>query len=76
MSIAEDQTRALNLQVIESRKNAAVEHMLALNRERLISETCRDPRVITFKERRTAIAMQPRMWKPSVDQALPKKRFK
>jgi len=50
--------------------------MAVLNRERLVSEACCDPRVIAFKLRRVAIAMQTRYWKPSIDQVLPKKRHK
>lgn len=76
MSIAEDQMRALNLQAKESYKNAAVEHMVAMNRERLASEACYDPRVIAFKARRQVIAGQTRWWKPSVEAVIPKKRFK
>jgi hypothetical protein len=76
MSDVEDATRALNAQVVEGRKDVATEHMAALNRERLASEACYDPRIIAFKARRQVIAGQIRWWKPSVDQALPKKRFK
>ena len=75
MSDVEDATRALNAQVVEGRKDVATEHMAALNRERLASEACYDPRIIAFKARRVAIAMQTRWWKQPVEQILPKKRF-
>jgi hypothetical protein len=76
VSLVEEQTLALNLRAAQDSKNAAIEHMAVLNRERLVSEACCDPRVIAFKLRRVAIAMQTRYWKPSIDQVLPKKRHK
>lgn len=72
MSAIEDATRALNLQAAENSKNAAIEHMAALVREQQYADSCYDPRVVAFKERRREQAGQLRWWKPS--NALPKKR--
>jgi hypothetical protein len=60
VSLIEEATRALNLRAAEESKNAALEHMVAMNRERIASEACYDPRVIAFKERRKELALQPR----------------
>jgi hypothetical protein len=76
MSLVEDAIREANAKVKSELKGIEQEHMIAMNRERITSESYYDPRVVKFKERRREIAGQVRRWKPSIAQALPKKRLK
>jgi len=76
VSILEDQARAANAAAKEDNRLAEMDHRIEMAKVRLSQNLPKDPLVEEFKKRRTAIAMQPRMWKPSVDQALPKKRHK
>jgi hypothetical protein len=74
MSLVEDENRARNLQALEDRKDTETEHLVEMNRARLASEACYDPRLIAFKQRRLEQAAQIRWWKPSLTPTLPKKR--
>ena len=74
MSIAEDQMRAANAAAREDNRLAEMDHRIEMAKIRLSQGVPKDIRVEDFKKRRIAIAMQPRLWKPSVDQVLPKKR--
>jgi hypothetical protein len=75
MSILEDQVYAANAAAKAESHNADLEHRVEMARKSLTDASIYDPRIITFKQRRVAIAMQTRWWKPSIEQALPKKRF-
>lgn len=74
MSLVEDQMRATNDAAKESNLLADAEHLLERARQSLTEASYYDPRVVGFKERRRAQAMQERWWKPSIVQVPPKKR--
>ena len=74
MSILEDQVYAANAAAKAECHNADLEHRLEVARKSLADASIYDPRVIAFKERRKAHAMQTRYWKPSTETVVPKKR--
>ena len=76
MSFLEDQVYAANAAAKAECHNADLEHRLEVARKSLADASIYDPRVIAFKLRRVAIAMQIRWWKPSIEPVTPKKRHK
>jgi len=75
VSTVEDQTRAANAACKEDNRLAEMDHRIEMAKVRLSQNLSKGPFVEEFKKRRTVIAMQPRMWKPSIEQTLPKKRI-
>ena len=76
MSIVETRIAAANAAAKEDNRLAEMDHRIEMAKVRLSQNLPKDPLVEEFKKRRTAIAMQPRMWKPSAETVLPKKRHK
>ena len=68
-----DQINKENSQRKEECHNVALEHMVVLEQQRIAAESYYDPRVVVFKARRKAQALQERRWKPSIALVLPKK---
>lgn len=60
MSLIEDQNRENNLRTKEDSKNAWVEHLAEMERNRIANERCTDPKLVAFKKRREEQALRHR----------------
>ena len=52
MSLIEDQNRAHNEQAVKDREVAAKEHLVEMERLRLLEESYKNPALIAFRKRR------------------------